>query len=181
MNDNHKPHLTVRDRRASDAEVLVPALAEVHRLDGYPVMEKNANAQWLFAGDLEQAWVAEFEGTCIAHLSLVRAFHAPGLADAVAPGSAPILGLTRLFVTPAGRGHGAASALIARAETYATESGSLLGLEVVDDNQDAVALYERRGWTRIHTYEASWFGETGPHPIAHVYLAPLLTQDALEQ
>jgi len=161
----------VRERRDSDAAVLAPALMEVHRLDGYPMLERHANAEWLFGGDVDRAWVAEADGLPVGHVSVVRAFSAPGLEDDLAAGP-PVLGLTRLFVTPAGRGRGAASALVSEVERYAAEAASPLALEVVEHNAAAIALYERRNWRRITSYATSWFGDDGPHPIAHVYVAP---------
>jgi GNAT superfamily N-acetyltransferase len=161
----------VRERRDSDAAALVPALVEVHRLDGYPILERHASGEWLFGG-AERAWVAEADGIPVAHVSVVRDFTAPGLETSVPPGSPTILGLARLFVAPAGRGLGAASALIAHVEEYAAETGLPLALEVVEHNTAAIALYERRGWTRVGSYSTDWFGDEGPHPVAHVYLAP---------
>jgi GNAT superfamily N-acetyltransferase len=162
----------IRERRASDADILVPALGEVHRRDGYPIMQRHVSTEWLFGGDVARAWVAEFDNEPIAHISVVNSLTAPGLDAAALDGPNGILGLTRLFVTPAGRGKGAASALIATVEDYATDANSPLALEVVEHNLDAIALYERRGWQRINSYRSSWFGEDGPHPISHVYLAP---------
>jgi GNAT superfamily N-acetyltransferase len=165
------PRFIVRERRDSDAEALVPALVEVHRLDGYPILERHASAEWLFGG-AERAWVAESDGIPVAHVSVVRDFAAPGLDASVPAGSSTILGLARLFVAPEGRGLGAASALIAQVEKYAAGSGLPLALEVVEHNAAAIALYERRGWMRVGSYATDWFGDDGPHPIAHVYLAP---------
>ncbi|MCU1558991.1 MAG: family N-acetyltransferase [Microbacteriaceae bacterium] len=156
----------------ADADILGPALAEAHLLDGYPLMEEHANAEWLFGGDVEKAWIAELGGNPVGHVSVVQPFDAPGLSGAVGAGYTRTLGLSRLFVAPAGRGRGTASALIACVEQYAAGVGAPLALEVIEHNAAAIALYERRGWSRINTYEASWFGENGPHPIAHLYLAP---------
>jgi GNAT superfamily N-acetyltransferase len=149
----------------------VPALLEVHRLDGYPILERHASAEWLFGG-AERAWVAESSGTAVAHVCVVRDFASPGLDAAVPAGPATVLGLARLFVAPAGRGLGAASALIAEVEGYAAAVGLPLALEVVEHNTAAIALYERQGWLRVGSYVANWFGDDGPHPVAHVYLAP---------
>lgn len=160
----------MRERRDSDADALVPALLEVHRQDGYPILERHASAEWLFGA--ERAWVAEAGGIPVAHVSAVRDFTAPGLDAAVPADSPTILGLARLFVAPAGRRLGAASALIAQVEGYAADSELPLALEVVEHNTAAIALYERRGWMRVGSYATDWFGDEGPHPIAHVYLAP---------
>jgi GNAT superfamily N-acetyltransferase len=165
-----KAVVAIRERRDSDANLLVPALHEVHLLDAYPIMEYHATAEWLFGGEVERAWVATVDDTAIAHISVVRDFSAPGLAAALPDGTTTALGLTRLFVTPEGRGLGAASRLIATVEEFA--GAAPLALEVVEHNHSAIALYERRGWRRINSYESSWFGDDGPHPLSHVYLAP---------
>ncbi|WP_165063539.1 GNAT family N-acetyltransferase [Marisediminicola senii] len=166
------PSVVVRDRRDADADALGRALADAQPTDNYPMRAGNAHAGWLFGGDVAGAWVAVVADEVVAHVSVVRGFDVPGLAEAVGVRSGSALGLTRLFVIPAWRGRGAASILLDRAERFAAAAGVPLVLEVAGDALGAIALYEGRGWQRISTYRATWFAPDGPRPIAHGYLAP---------
>ena len=62
---------------------------------------------------------------------------------------APSLILEDLFVFPAARGRGAASALLAAACDYARSMGAAgMFLETAMDNLTAQRVYEHNGWTR---------------------------------
>ncbi|WP_260981296.1 GNAT family N-acetyltransferase [Curtobacterium pusillum] len=62
--------------------------------------------------------------------------------------------LKRLIVLAAARGKGAATALLAEGEQVAREQGAArLILQTGDKQPEAVALYEKTGWTRIPVYE----------------------------
>jgi ribosomal protein S18 acetylase RimI-like enzyme len=56
-----------------------------------------------------------------------------------------------LVVLPRWRGHGIGTALLARAEAFARESGvASIGMGVMAENRDARRLYDRLGWTPVH-------------------------------
>lgn len=60
---------------------------------------------------------------------------------------AGIVNLFQMWVAPEARGRGAASALVDEAVTWARAIGArLIRLGVVVDNQDAIRLYERKGF-----------------------------------
>ena len=62
--------------------------------------------------------------------------------------------LKRLIVLAAARGKGAASALLAESERVGREHGAArLILQTGDKQPEAVALYEKTGWTPIPVYE----------------------------
>ena len=61
----------VRGRRPDDVAGCVTALAEVHRLDGYPTRWPADAAGWLTPAGLRAAWVAVVEGTLAGHVALV--------------------------------------------------------------------------------------------------------------
>jgi GNAT superfamily N-acetyltransferase len=64
-------------------------------------------------------------------------------------GLGPQLILEDLFVDPAARGAGIATALLARASEYAREIGATgMFLETAMDNFAAQKVYERAGWRR---------------------------------
>jgi GNAT superfamily N-acetyltransferase len=61
--------------------------------------------------------------------------------------------LKRLIVLDAARGKGAATALLAECEAIGREAGyARLVLQTGDRQPEAVALYEKTGWTRIPIY-----------------------------
>lgn len=57
--------------------------------------------------------------------------------------------LTRLYVHPNWWGSGAGSALLDRAIALAADESSALNLWVLEENQRARRMYERRGWTIV--------------------------------
>jgi GNAT superfamily N-acetyltransferase len=62
--------------------------------------------------------------------------------------------LKRLIVLEAARGKGAATALLAECERVGREEGAArLILQTGDKQPEAVALYEKTGWTPIPVYE----------------------------
>ena len=61
--------------------------------------------------------------------------------------------LKRMYVAPVARGRGLGRVLLEAAERMAAEQGHrLLRLETGTEQPEAVALYERSGWTRIPCY-----------------------------
>ncbi|MGL6162371.1 peptidase C39 family protein [Microbulbifer sp.] len=61
--------------------------------------------------------------------------------------------LYSLAVSPAGRGQGIGGALLSAAEEDSSHSGRLfMRLEVAEDNHDAIALYQRRGYRTFGSY-----------------------------
>jgi GNAT superfamily N-acetyltransferase len=57
--------------------------------------------------------------------------------------------IARLFVSPAARGDGVAGTLLKAALPEAERRGLRPVLDVTVDNHEAIAFYERRGWTRV--------------------------------
>jgi GNAT superfamily N-acetyltransferase len=167
-----RPAVTVRRRQDADAGVLVEALAELHLTDSYPMKARHANREWLYDPAFEASWVAEAEGSVVGHIAVIRGFSGPGVEEASGRAAGETLGITRFFVRPGGRGSGAASALLNVVDDYAAERRAALGLEVVEVNAAAVALYERRGWRLVGSEIAQWFGAEGPHPTVFFYVAP---------
>ena len=160
------PALIIRARTADDLDECVKILAEVHRQDAYPMRWPDDPAGWLNSSRLTGAWVASLDGTLVGHASLATA--APGNA---APKlfDAPAAMVTRLFVAPAARGHGAASALLGQVVRAARERGLHPILDVDSTSTSAIALYERLGWRFLGASEAQW----GPHRVTvRSYAAP---------
>jgi GNAT superfamily N-acetyltransferase len=112
------------------AEVLAAAADPQRKLDGTLGVEAE---QVVYVG------VAYTGGTAVGHVALRR------YGDGVE--------LKRMYVAPAYRGSGAATALLAAAETAARSLGaSRVVLQTGDRQPDAVRLYEREGYTRIPVF-----------------------------
>ncbi len=138
----------IRPRRAADLDQCAEALWPVHELDAYPLEWPADPLAWLAVGDA--AWVAELPaGTIAGHLAV---YETPdGFAE-----------ISRLFVTPAARGHRIAQALIGEARVWAAAHERSLKLNVVEGNRSpAIAFYEATGWRHTHTTTADWTTSDG--------------------
>jgi ribosomal protein S18 acetylase RimI-like enzyme len=158
--------LLIRPRADADLAAAVEILAEVHDRDRYPLHWPADPVRWLAAPTVVAAWVATVAGRVAGHVSLAEA----GPGDAAPPryGDAAVM-LTRLFVAPAARGHGAGAALVRQAVCAAAERGLHSVLDVHVSNTAAIALYEHLGWRRIGTSHAQW----GPDRVTvYSYTAP---------
>ncbi|WP_050487074.1 GNAT family N-acetyltransferase [Streptomyces sp. CNS654] len=169
------PGCRVRWREGSDLDACVQVLADVHECDGYPEEWPERPGEWLARPSLCAAWVAELDGKIVGHVGLTR-----GGAEDRAPGlwsrrtGVPIektAVISRLFVSPAARGHGAGALLMERATWEARLRGLHPVLDVLTSDTSAVALYERLGWTWLATVDQRW----GPDRTVavHCYAAPV--------
>ncbi|MEU3714320.1 GNAT family N-acetyltransferase [Streptomyces catenulae] len=141
----------IRNRDATDLDACAAVLAEVHRHSGYPHHWPADPVDWLTPDGLTAAWVAEESGVIVGHAAL----RGPEIS--------------RLYVHPAARGHGIGGLLLRTAHTAALAHGSPPVLEVKSTNLEAVALYERHGWTRTATEEQEWL--PGERVVIHRYTA----------
>ncbi|TDC38800.1 N-acetyltransferase [Micromonospora sp. 15K316] len=148
----------IRDRTRPDLPYCVAVLAEVHRLDRYPLNWPANPEDWLSPSNALNAWVAETaQGRILGHVAVHRADLATN------PASAPVAEVSRLFVAPAARGHAVGARLLTRVRQWAAEHRFSLNLEIVDHqlSTSAIALYERTGWRHTHTTVAPWTGPAG--------------------
>ncbi|WP_431899301.1 GNAT family N-acetyltransferase [Nonomuraea sp. bgisy101] len=166
---------SIRSRTPHDMDGCVEALAAVQRVDRYPVDWPADPARWLTPADLVSAWVALDDEGVVGHVGLSRiplASLGPALAQAVGASGELVGAVTRLFVTPRGRGHGLARDLLATVRKDAAARGLPLVLDVSDEGQAAVALYERAGWRRVASARARWLNSAGEHALVHSYVSP---------
>jgi GNAT superfamily N-acetyltransferase len=125
---------------------------------------------WLFDPAFTAAWVAVADGTIVGHIAVQAGYGGPEFEEALHRPASETLGITRFFVAPSGRGSGAASAMLDAVDEYADERGAALALDVLEVNETAMRLYERRGWRRIGSHTTNWFGPDGPHPTVFLYV-----------
>ncbi len=151
---------SVRRRTDRDLHACAEVLAQVHARDSYPVNWPAEASAWLSQPALTAAWVAELDGRVVGHVGLSRSTAgdlAPELWSARAGvGADETAVISRLFVAPSARGRGIGASLMARAVEEARNRGLHPVLDVVADDTEAVALYERLGWQLLATTEQQW-------------------------
>lgn len=150
----------VRPRVEIDLDACVRVLSEVHERDGYPVNWPEDPAGWLAGPTQIGAWVSELDGRLVGHLALASAGPddlAPALWSS-RPGTsaARTAVVSRLYVSPAARGHGIGGLLMSQAVREAKERGLHPVLDVVASDIAAAALYERLGWTLLGVSQQQW-------------------------
>jgi GNAT superfamily N-acetyltransferase/predicted DCC family thiol-disulfide oxidoreductase YuxK len=163
----------IRRRRPKD----VPACARPLRLvyaDGqYPVYWPEAPRAWLADEEVIGAWITERHGEMLGHVAISRVGLDPTSAmrwrEITGRSPSELGGISRLFVRPKVAGQGIGSALLEVAVTEIRARGLLPVLEVVTASQDAIALYEARGWRLVGMYD--WGRRTDRLRILY-YMAP---------
>ena len=165
--------MAVRARVDSDLDECARLLEEVHQLDGYPTFWPADAAGWLSPKGMLGAWVAEDGGRVVGHVALAEVEPGHGAdawSDATGLLPAALASTTRLFVGEASRGAGVGSALLGQACAAAAQCGLRPVLDVVETNRDAIRLYERHGWRRVHS--EPWAAARDERLLLHYYVGP---------
>ena len=161
----------IRPRRPEDLDACVRGLAESHELDGYPMRWPADPPSWLTVPGTVAAMVGVLDGEVVAH-GLIRRADGTTAADSLVRASGhpvdEIAMVSRLYVAPAGRRRGVGGRLLDALLRAAAEHDLMLGLDVVDKDAAAIAMYERAGWHRVATIPCDW----APDRQMHCYLAP---------
>ncbi|WP_410818603.1 GNAT family N-acetyltransferase [Micromonospora sp. 050-3] len=157
----------LRRRRATDLDGCVAALAEVHRVDGYPLNWPADPHRWLREPHPARAWVAvDADATIVGHVAVHRI---PDQVDG--PPGRLTAEVARLFVVPKARGLALGNALLNRARQWADKRATDLVLELAGGGAAAAALYERAGWRCVGTGTAPWTAPDGsPVSLRHYTL-----------
>ncbi|WP_072802810.1 GNAT family N-acetyltransferase [Rhodococcoides yunnanense] len=142
--------MNLRLRDPADLPECVAALREVHDADGYPNVWPNDAEDWLQPPGTAHAIVAEFDGRIVGHAVVVERDH--------------VRWVSRLFVLPGARGLRVGEALLAEARRIGANM-----LDVVEQSDAAIALYERTGWTLVYARQADWVMADGSRPIERIY------------
>lgn len=105
-------------------------------------------AEWSGEGDREERWRARLSIPG-AHDLVAFLDDAPvGMVTGVPTDDAGLIELISMWVSPAGRGRGVGDRLIQAVERWAAGQGAAaVRLSVMIDNPNAIALYERHGFT----------------------------------
>ena len=122
-------------------------------------------AGWLAKSALLAAWVATLDGRLAGHVCLSRA----GAGDTAAQFGDGAAMVSRLFVSPAARGHGIGAALLRQAVRDARQRGLRPVLEVLATSSSTIAFYQRLGWRPVGSADRQW----GPdHVVVRQYALP---------
>lgn len=149
----------IRNRDEADLSACVEALRTVYQASGYPVNWPADPARWLQPSQALQAWVAATDDTPVAGHVILRQPPAAGRSAEV----------SRLFVVPAARRQGIASALLEAAMRSAAANDLDLFLDVTDHLRGARALYQRAGFRLVSTAQADWTTPDGHAVTLHRY------------
>jgi len=150
---------SIRRRDEADVGKCAEALRAVYQASGYPANWPADPARWLRPSRTLQAWVAATDDMPIAGHVLLRQ---PPAGERSAE-------VSRLFVVPAARRQGVASALLEAAMRSAAANDLDLFLDVTDHLRAARALYERAGFRLVSTAQADWATPDGRPVTLHRY------------
>jgi ribosomal protein S18 acetylase RimI-like enzyme len=151
--------IRIRHREESDIGACVEALRATHQASGYPTNWPADPARWLRPSRTLQAWVAATDDIPVAGHVILRQ----------PPSGERSAEVSRLFVVPAARRQGIASALLEAVMRSADANGLDLFLEVTDHLRGARALYQRDGFRRVSTEQADWATPDGRPVTLHRY------------
>ena len=149
----------IRNRDEADLSECVEALRTVYQASGYPTNWPADPAQWLRPSRALQAWVAVTDDMPVAGHVILRQ----------SPAAERSAEVSRLFVVPAARRQGVASALLQAAMRSAAENDLGLFLDITDHLRAARALYERAGFRLVSTAQADWTTQDGRPVTLHRY------------
>ncbi|KUF15093.1 GNAT family N-acetyltransferase [Streptomyces silvensis] len=125
-------------------ELRLAALAEA------PYAFGSTLAQWQGSGDQEERWRARLSIPGARDLVAFLDGLPVGMVSGVPVEGADSVELISMWVSPAARGKGVGDHLVRAVERWGAERGAgTLRLSVVPDNSNAVALYERNGFTDL--------------------------------
>lgn len=167
------PMKGIRRRRPGDLAACAHALRLVSAQDEYPVYWPESPRTWLEGEDVIDAWVMERHGEILGHVAISQVGREAGeaLRWREITGHEPdeLAGVSRLFVRPRARGQGIGGALLDMAVAEILARGRLPVLDVVSASEDAVKLYDDRGWRRRASYP---WGDKADGLEIHYYVAP---------
>ena len=167
--------MPIRPRVPEDMPECASVLWRVHEMNGYPSRWPRDPAAWLTPAGLEAAWVAVDGDSIVGQAVLVRGVSTSCLLQATGRDASELGSVARLYVDPATRRAGHARALLETATSYAVALGLQPVLDVADDSQAAIALYEGAGWQLAGTETATWVTAAGVRPKVRWYVGPMAT------
>lgn len=165
----------IRPRRSGDVRRCVAILRRIHREDGYPTYWPKDPERFVAPPYERAAWVAELDGVVVGHIALHDASQDPAYAmaaTAAGDAGAPLVAVGRLFTSCEHRRSGVGKDLLDQAVGAAHDEERRPFLNVVQRLTNAVARYERSGWTNLGPFSITFangnslelFAFLGPPP-----------------
>jgi ribosomal-protein-alanine N-acetyltransferase len=143
----------------------------VYAFDCYPATWPIDAAAWLTPNGILQAWIALRGSSIVGHVvaGAVDDREDPHLAISSHRRPSEMAEVKRLFVAPAARGTGIVELLLDTSTSYARARALHPVLEVAADHAAAIRCYERTGWRRTGSHNATWQRASGARPLLHQY------------
>lgn len=111
-------------------------------------------AEWSGDGDREERWRARLSIPGGRDFVVLLAGTAVGMVSGVPTPDDGTVELISMWVSPAGRGRGVGDRLVEAVVQWAVEQGArTLRLSVMQDNPQAIALYERNGFAAVEALQ----------------------------
>jgi GNAT superfamily N-acetyltransferase len=164
-------NVTIRCRDTADIIKCVELLKNVHVADAYPSNWPSDPSRWLTPRGLLSSWVAVADASIVGHVvaGAIDEKADPYFTRVSSRLASELVEIKRLFVAPYARGRGIGRLLLEEATEYARSCSLEPILEVTADRQGPVQFYERSGWQRVGTNEATWQRASGERPLLHQY------------
>lgn len=159
--------LIVRPRRDDDLDMLVGVLTRQQPHSNYPVRwPPPYPVRDFIARRTERgAWVAEFEGRVVGHVSHTTVADDPSArcwTDPLGVRASELGCLSALFVEHDLHGLGIGGRLLDSAAAQIRAAGVTPVLDVVPSHSRAASVYTRRGWTTVSTGRPHWLPDDEP-------------------
>ena len=165
MSTNTRADVSIRPRRPEDLPVLAEVLAAQRPHSDYPQRwPLPMPVEEFLARDAElAAWVAEIDGVVVGHVA-AAAVQPGDLAAVWSAGTGlslvDLAEVSVLFVDHAAWGTGVGGILLRTAVEHIRGEGLRPVLDVVQETENAVRLYERRGWVVVGEARPPWLPDT---------------------
>ena len=143
--------VVIRRKHHVDANACLELARLTHEVDGYPkYLPGDLDA---FVNDAAEmaAWVAESAGRLVGHVAVHAATADPAssiASSATGLAAEQMLVIARLMVHPKARRKGVGRQLLDTATSYAAARQLMPILDVSQESDAAIALYEDLGWRR---------------------------------
>jgi len=142
----------IRDKTAEDTKACAVLMRLTHHSDGYPRYLMDDLEGFITSAAELAGWVVEDGGEIVGHLAVHAIEGDPTWESAHAATGLPperLAVVARLMVHPRMRRRGMARRLLQTASAWAEKQGRRLVLDVLQESDDAIALYRRLGWRGI--------------------------------
>ena len=172
----------IRPRYERDVPALVELADAVRAVDRWPPHQVGTTEEFVVGPLPLAALVAESDHAVIGHVAIHERSAESVMAvaeDVLRVEREQLAVVARLFVDPRLRRRGVGGALLAAAVERVTASERIAILDVWEELDEAIGLYERNGWSRLGSVTFTFQEACGPgclHPgsslRSHVYAAP---------